>query len=194
METAKEHTLQRILKIGGELIIQKGFNNVGLNEILRTVNIPKGSFYYYFKSKEDFGLQVIKNYGEESLKLLRSYLEDESKTPKERFMTFFRDIRLVYIQKDFTEGCLLGNCSLELSDLKSSYAHGVATELDKWEALFEACIKEGQEDGSIGNNNDAQKLAAYLLNNWEGAILRMKSQKNEKPLSLFIEFTEELLT
>ncbi|MCL6273650.1 TetR/AcrR family transcriptional regulator [Muricauda sp. 2012CJ35-5] len=194
METAKEHTLQRILKIGGELIIQKGFNNVGLNEILSTVNIPKGSFYYYFKSKEDFGLQVIKNYGEESLKLLRSYLEDESKTPKERFMTFFRDIRLVYIQKDFTEGCLLGNCSLELSDLKSSYAHGVATELDKWEALFEACIKEGQEDGSICNNNDAQKLAAYLLNNWEGAILRMKSQKNEKPLSLFIEFTEELLT
>ncbi|SHG44080.1 TetR/AcrR family transcriptional regulator [Flagellimonas flava] len=194
METAKETTLQRILKIGGDLIIQKGFNNVGINEVLSAVDIPKGSFYYYFKSKEDFGLQIIKNYGDESLKLLHSYFNDKTKNPKERFMTFFQDIRLGYIQKDFTEGCLLGNCSLELSDLKSSYAHGVANELNRWEALFEACIKEGQKDGSIGNPTEAKKLAAYMLNNWEGAILRMKSTKSAKPLSLFIEFTEELLT
>ena len=194
METSKQTTLNRILKIGGDLIIQKGFNNVGLNEVLNTVGIPKGSFYYYFKSKEDFGLQVIKNYGDESLKLLKSYLEDKSKNPKERFMSFFKDIRLVYIQKDFTEGCLLGNCSLELSDIKSSYAHGVATELDRWEDIFQTCIEEGQKDGSIGNQSDSRKLAAYLINNWEGAILRMKSQKSEKPLSLFIEFTNDLLT
>lgn len=194
METAKETTLQRILKIGGELIIQKGFNNVGLNEILSAVDIPKGSFYYYFKSKEDFGLQVIKNYGDESLKLLSGYFNDKTKDPKERMLSFFRDIRLVYIQKDFTEGCLLGNCSLELSDLKSSYAHGIAHELDRWENIFETCIAEGQADGSIGNPSDARKLAAYVLNNWEGAILRMKSKKSEKPLSLFIEFTDSLLT
>ncbi|WP_422348984.1 TetR family transcriptional regulator C-terminal domain-containing protein [Flagellimonas sp.] len=194
METVKQNTLHRILKIGGDLVIQKGFNNVGLNEILGAADIPKGSFYYYFKSKEDFGLQVIKNYGDDSLKLLKSYLEDKSKNPKERFMSFFKDVRLIHIQKDFTEGCLMGNCSLELGDIKSSYANAVAKELNRWEEVFETCIKEGQEDNSIGNTSDPRKLAAFMLNNWEGAILRMKSEKNEKPLSLFIEFTDELLS
>lgn len=193
METTKEATLNRILQVGGELIIQKGFNNVGLNEILGACNIPKGSFYYYFKNKEDFGLQVIKHYGDTSIKLLSSYLLDKTKNPKERLMTFFRDIRLIYIQKDFTEGCLLGNCSTELSDLKASYAHKVSHEFDRWEALFETCIAEGQADGSIGNSVNSKKLAAYVLNNWEGAILRMKSRKDDKPLSLFIEFTDDLL-
>ncbi|MDC6365701.1 MULTISPECIES: TetR/AcrR family transcriptional regulator [Flavobacteriaceae] len=193
METAKESTLHRILTIGGNLIIQKGFNNVGLNEILSAADIPKGSFYYYFKSKEDFGLQVIKNYGNESYTLVASYLRDKSKNPKERFMGFFKDIKSVYVQKQFTEGCLLGNCSLELSDVKASYAFGVSNELKRWEDLFEECIQEGQRDGSIGNQSDSRKLASYILNNWEGAILRMKSQKSEKPLSLFIEFTNELL-
>ncbi|NQZ42978.1 MAG: TetR family transcriptional regulator C-terminal domain-containing protein [Flavobacteriaceae bacterium] len=193
MKAAKENTLQRILETGSQLITQKGFNNVGLNEILETVNVPKGSFYYYFKSKEAFGLEVIRYYGDQSFALMQSFLEDKDKPAKQRFMDFFNEIRSMYIAKDYTEGCLLGNCSLELGDIKSSYATAVAVELDRWEVLFADCIREGQEDGSIGTASDAKELAAFMLNNWEGAILRMKSQKSAEALSVFIAFTEQLL-
>ena len=66
----KTETIDGILEIGADLILKNGYNNVGLNKILETANIPKGSFYYYFKSKEDFGIQVIKYYSENSAWLI----------------------------------------------------------------------------------------------------------------------------
>ena len=190
----KEKKITEILEIGTELISKKGFNNVGLQEILATAKIPKGSFYYYFKSKEDFGLQIIKFYSSRSILLLKSYLENPKHSPRNRFLNFFKDMRNIYQQKSYSEGCLLGNCSLELGDVKKSYAKEVSKELDKWQSLFEQCILEGQKDGSIKNAAPANKLAAYLLNNWEGALLRMKTDKTTESINIFIEFSNELLS
>ena len=103
-------------------------------------------------------------------------------------------MRNIYQQKSYSEGCLLGNCSLELGDVKKSYAKEVSKELDKWQSLFEQCILEGQKDGSIKNAAPANKLAAYLLNNWEGALLRMKTDKTTESINIFIEFSNELLS
>jgi len=47
------------LERGAEIIHLKGFNHTGVQEVLRAAGVPKGSFYNYFKNKEDFGLQVI---------------------------------------------------------------------------------------------------------------------------------------
>ncbi|MBW1898902.1 MAG: TetR/AcrR family transcriptional regulator, partial [Deltaproteobacteria bacterium] len=55
----KENIKQKILAAGASIIHRKGYNHTGIQEILQTVGVPKGSFYFYFKNKEDFGLQVI---------------------------------------------------------------------------------------------------------------------------------------
>ena len=51
MKTDLNETRQHILDTGYQLIAAKGFTGVGLAEILKTAKTPKGSFYYYFKSK-----------------------------------------------------------------------------------------------------------------------------------------------
>ena len=145
----KTETIDSILEIGADLILKNGYNNVGLNKILQTANIPKGSFYYYFKSKEDFGLQVIQYYSKNSLIFLNGYLTDTSKEPKERIISFFEDMQKVYADKGFKEGCLLGNSSLELSDMSEAFSNSVANELNKWQDCFELCIKEGQDANTI---------------------------------------------
>ena len=189
----QENTQKKILSVGMELINQKGFNNLGLKEILSAANIPKGSFYYYFKSKEDFGLQVIRQYSAESLNLLRKYLTDKQKTSRKRLYAFFTDQVTHFQSIGFTNGCLLGNCSLELSDLKSSYAERLAIEFEAWQEIFAACIAEGQEDGSISAQTDANILAAFVFNSWEGAIVRMKATKSAEPLEVFIEMLGKVL-
>lgn len=189
----KEEAIINILKIGTELISKKGFNNVGLQEILTAAAIPKGSFYYYFKSKEDFGIQVIRYYSETSSEFLKSYLSDVNTSPRERILRLFNDLKEIYHSKGYQEGCLLGNCSLELSDAKAIYASTIAGELDKWQEAFETCIKEGQEDGSIQANWEAKKLAAFIINSWEGALLRMKADKSAYHFNLFVEFVEKLI-
>ena len=189
----KTETIDNILEIGTDLILKNGYNNVGLNKILETANIPKGSFYYYFKNKEDFGLQVIKFYSENSLAFLRSYLKDDSKNPKERIISFFEDMQNVYIEKQFKEGCLQGNCSLELSDMSEAFSNSVANELSKWQDCFEKCIQEGQESNTIKKDESAQDMSDFVLTTWEGSLLRMKSSKNTESITIFINFLKNYI-
>ncbi|WP_420574171.1 TetR family transcriptional regulator C-terminal domain-containing protein [Kordia sp.] len=189
----KKQTVDNILAIGTELVLKKGYNNLGIQEVLTTAKIPKGSFYYYFKSKEDFGVQLIKYYSEYSLKILNHYLKDETKNPRERLLTFFNDMKNVYSANGFKEGCLLGNCSLELSDLSETFSNVIASELDKWQDCFELCIAEGQTSGVIRNDKEAADMANFLLSGWEGAILRMKSSKNDDSIEVYIQFVAEYI-
>ncbi|WP_161791972.1 TetR/AcrR family transcriptional regulator [Psychroserpens jangbogonensis] len=189
----KTKTIDNILEIGTDLILKNGYNNVGLNKILETANIPKGSFYYYFKSKEDFGIQVIKFYSENSIAFLNSYLTDRSKHPKDRIISFFVDMQNLYVTKDFKEGCLLGNCSLELSDMSEAFSSSVANELSKWQDCFEICIQEGQDQGNIKQDESAKVMSDFILTTWEGSLLRMKSSKNIDSIKIFINFLKKYI-
>jgi AcrR family transcriptional regulator len=54
----------RILKAGARIVLEKGFCDTGLAEVLEAAKVPKGSFYFHFKNKEDFGLQLIDSFAE----------------------------------------------------------------------------------------------------------------------------------
>ena len=189
----KEKTKNTILEVGKELILNKGYNNVGLNEILKKAQVPKGSFYYYFKSKEDFGIQVIEHYSNSSLEILRSHLLNKNLSPKIRILNFFTEMRSTYASLKWTQGCLIGNCSLELGDLKESFANTLSKELNAWQLIFEHCIKEGQDSGEINTHFSEKELANFMLNAWEGSLLRMKADKSGQPIQVFIKLIEKLL-
>lgn len=189
----KKETVEHILEVGTDLILKNGYNSLGINKILQEANIPKGSFYYYFKSKEDFGLQVIEHYSQNSLKFLKSYLTEETKNPKQRIISFFEEMKEIYITKNFKEGCLLGNCSLELSDLSESFSISVANELNKWQQVFEKCIQEGQDNGVIKTLESAKVISDLILTMWEGALLRMKSSKNTDPIDTFLLYLKKYI-
>ncbi len=189
----KNDTVTHILETGTDLILKNGYHNVGLNKILREANIPKGSFYYYFKSKEDFGLQVIAYYSAQSLSILNHYLNDDDKDHKQRIISFFKDMQHIYASKEYKEGCLLGNCSLELSDFSESFSTSVANEFNIWQECFEKCIQEGQENGTITTNESAKVLGNIVLTTWEGALLRMKSSKNTDAIETFIHYLDKYI-
>lgn len=189
----KEEGVKRVLEIGAEIIGKKGFNAVGINEILEAADIPKGSFYYYFKNKEDFGLQLISHTSQQSIAVIGKYLEDGTMKPKERILKLFNEVRKEYVIKQFAEGCLLGNCSIELSDVKPTYAQAINKEFENWDELFRRCIEEGQQDSSIKAERTAEDLASFILNSWEGSLLRMKSSKSIVPFDIFVSFVDQLL-
>ena len=57
--TKKSQTRTKLLQTGLRLLAENGFNGTGIKEIVDEVGVPKGSFYYYFKSKEDFTVEII---------------------------------------------------------------------------------------------------------------------------------------
>lgn len=73
----KISTREEIIRKGAELIHAQGFNATGLQQILQVAGIPQGSFYFYFKSKEDFGLEVIDYFDAMISGILTHYLSDK---------------------------------------------------------------------------------------------------------------------
>ncbi len=189
----KKITVENILDVGTDLILKNGYHNVGLNGLLKEANIPKGSFYHYFNSKEDFGIQVIEHYSKRSLALLKTYLTDEGKNHKQRIISFFQDMKQAYVKKEFKEGCLLGNCSTELADYSDAFSYSIANELTKWQEVFENCIRQGQDNDNIKADEPPKVLSDLVLTAWEGALLRMKSSKNTDSIDNFILYLEKYL-
>ena len=180
-------TKDRILSVGIDLFSKKGYNNVGLKEILTLAEVPKGSFYHYFESKEDFGLQVINRYSNEGITFLREYLENEALSPKNRIINFYNGMTEHFLQKKCSEGCLIGNSSNELSDLTENFSKAIAYEFKLWQDLLEKCILAAQKSDEISSDSDSRMLASFILNSWEGALLRMKCEKNDIPLKDFMQ-------
>jgi TetR/AcrR family transcriptional repressor of nem operon len=101
---AKQITKERILIKGAEIIHRKGFNNTGIQEILKAAGVPKGSFYFYFKSKEDFGLHLIDFFGNIFFSRSDKYLNDRSRSSLENLRHFFDEFLTYFEENEFKGG------------------------------------------------------------------------------------------
>src|SRR5579863_3982110 len=101
---SKQATKQNLLEAGTTYVIEHGYHHSGLNEILAASNVPKGSFYYYFASKEDFGLQILSHFAEQNFALLQRFLDDESLTPLERFDGILNTTWITWLRAAFARG------------------------------------------------------------------------------------------
>jgi TetR/AcrR family transcriptional repressor of nem operon len=78
------HSKDDIVQAGLELILSKGFTATGVEAILKQANVPKGSFYNFFSSKEEFGLAIIDKFVASRAEVLFPIFSDESLPPLER--------------------------------------------------------------------------------------------------------------
>src|SRR5258705_10716495 len=86
--TVKLDTRTALLEAGKEIMFEKGYSNTGIQEVLSSVGVPKGSFYHYFESKEDFALKIIRNVEENYATLLGTFMRDTTKTPVARLLNY----------------------------------------------------------------------------------------------------------
>lgn len=190
----KKHCKEYILEKGKSLFRTQGYNKTGINEILKASEIPKGSFYNFFKSKEDFGLQVLTHYSEEMIAFIESMLvKDKSKPPLERLKYFYQTVMTANKEEQCLKGCLLVNMTTEMGGISQNFAKAAKDHYQKWIHLIAACIAEGQEKGEINRNYEANELAAYIHNNFSGALVMMKSKRDTSSLNLFYKMTFQFL-
>ncbi len=181
----KKDTRQIILKNGAKLVHSQGFVNTGIQEILDVSAVPKGSFYFYFKSKEDFGKALVDHYSKSLSAKFDTYLKDTNRTPLDRIKCFFEDSCKFYSSTSFSRGCPIGNLSQEMSDLSEPLRKKLKEAYSKLKSALQTCLIEAQEQEQIDRSLDAAKLATFILNGWEGALLDMKLSKSVTPLVVF---------
>ncbi len=179
----KSEKKELLLDAGIQFMIRQGYNGTGIKEILDEVNVPKGSFYNYFKSKEDFAAQVITRYVDFFNQILLGFIARPKENAIETLRSFFLEVMRQFKAKDYTEGCLLGNLGAEVSDnnelCRLSLIKGVKDIQDNFLEL----INLGQQQAVIRKDIRSEDLAEFLFNAWEGSLMRMKIEKSEQPLS-----------
>ncbi len=181
-------TRERIISTGAEIIHRKGFNNTGIKEILDAVGVPKGSFYFYFKNKEDFGLQVVDHFNSQFEGMTREILEDTSRPPLARLQALFRWFMDFFTSTSFTCGCPVGNLSQEMADLSPAFREKLQEAIDKMADIFSGVLREAREAGEIPADLDVRETAYFIIASWHGAIIRMKVMKNMAPLENHYRF------
>lgn len=178
----KQINRDNLLNQGVKLLMEQGYHGTGLKEILDAVKIPKGSFYNYFGSKENFGAEVIQHYIEPFIKQLNDYLENSNGDALSALKRYYRELIAEAEKEKFKGGCLLGNLMGEIGDTSEVCQAALQSAVTRYRNIMRTALTLAQEQGTVRADLSAGEMADLLLNTWQGALLRMKIEQSSEPL------------
>jgi TetR/AcrR family transcriptional repressor of nem operon len=189
----RPNTRARIIETGAEIIHRKGFNHTGIQEILNAAGVPKGSFYNYFKSKDDFGLQIIDYFSAHFQKLAKETLEDTRISPLSRIYAFLTAFMECFESQNYAGGCPIGNLAQEMGDLSPAFRKKLGDAMDMMIDAYSQVLSAAQNDGKITKSLNIKDTASFIIASWHGAIIQMKLTRNLDPLKNHRKFIFEHL-
>lgn len=191
--TKSGDTRQQILDTAKDIILGKGFAAVGLNEILSAAGVPKGSFYHYFKSKEQFGDALLEDYFYGYLQMLEHMLKDDGSTKSSRLLGFFQFWLDTQSSDATTDKCLVVKLSAEVTDLSEAMRITLKNGTDRVIARLTNCVQEGIRQGEFPANLDAIIVTAEIYYMWIGATLLTKVGRTRAALECAMSATKARL-
>jgi TetR/AcrR family transcriptional repressor of nem operon len=181
----KLNTKEKILSVGAEIIHRKGFNNTGIQELLKSAEIPKGSFYFYFDSKEDFGLELVDYYQKWISDGIENYVKDKATSPLSQLWHMFEWTFKTLEQSDYKGGCPIGNLSLEMADINENFRIKLDQTIQQIRSRIGAQLNKARHEKEIDENQNIEALSDFLFSSWEGTLLLMKVTKSTAPKEAF---------
>ncbi|HBN9703295.1 TPA: TetR/AcrR family transcriptional regulator [Pseudomonas aeruginosa] len=185
---------QHILDTAQVIIAGRGFTAVGLNEILQAANVPKGSFYHYFASKEAFGEALLDSYFSAYMAQLEVLLSRPGVSAAQRLLDYWLNWLETQSTCDPKGKCLAVKLAAEVSDLSEPMRVVLRDGTERVIARLTNAVSDAVEDGSLPESTDARGLAAMLYQLWLGASLRAKITRDRVPLEAAFETSLLLLS
>jgi TetR/AcrR family transcriptional repressor of nem operon len=185
---------QEILEVGQRIMASKGYSAVGLNEILATAGVPKGSFYHYFGSKDAFGEALLEDYFQAYLAELDEVLALPGLSMAQRLMKYWGIWQHTQSFQDCQGKCLAVKLGVEVADLSEAMRgvlqRGTAGIIDRLASAIEAGVAEGSLSCAGAPHETAQSL--YQL--WVGASVMVKISKSLQPFATAMATTRQILS
>lgn len=178
----KQFNKENLLAQGVQLLMQQGYHGTGLKEILDAVQIPKGSFYNYFSSKESFAAEVIQHYIAPFIEQLDKHLKNPDNDALTAINNYFNESIIELENAGFKGGCLLGNLMGEIGDTSDLCQRSLQLAVQRYSDLLANGLKKAQMEGTVRIDKSADDMADLLVNAWQGALLRMKIEQSSEPL------------
>ncbi len=185
--SGRADTRRALVWCGTELLTERGFQVTGIEDVLKRVGVPKGSFYHFFENKHEFGEAVIDNYVQYYERKMTRIFDNPARGPLDRLRDFVEDAKRGMAKFDFRRGCLVGNLGQEMASLDDAFRHRLEAVLLSWEARTTACLEDAIRCGELPPDTNAPALSRFFWIGWEGAILRAKLTRSLEPLDQFAD-------
>lgn len=175
-------------------MIVNGYDGIGLNAILDAAAVPKGSFYYFFKSKEEFAAAVLEAYERHYVELRDVILNDVSVSPLQRLRNYFDEVERIHLAETPLGGCLYGVLGQTARARTPQFRAKLAAVFSSWEKQLQALLKQAQLAGEIDPSINPKDAAAFLIDAYEGMLIRTKVDGNKKAFNRFKTFAIDSLS
>ena len=173
---------------GLKALVTHGYDGVGLGAILAAADVPKGSFYHFFKSKEDFAVAVLEAYERHYVELRESILGDSSQSPMQRLRDYFDELERIHLSETPLGGCLFGVLAQTVSLRSPEFRARLAAVFSTWDAQLQRLLAEAQAADELDPRLDTRDVAAFLIEAYEGALIRMKVDGGSAAFDRFRRF------
>jgi TetR/AcrR family transcriptional regulator, transcriptional repressor for nem operon len=188
----KTTTREALIEVGLELISSTGYSATGVNQILDAAETR--SFYNHFSNKEQFVIEVIKLYVTGGHEHMERLMSDADLSPLQKLRRYFEDMIATHGRRGGPiKGCLLGNLSLEVAGHNTEIRDALRESFNGWQEAIATTIREAVNEGELPCGTNANALAAVIVDTWQGAQVRAKTDQNDKALNLFLDSTFNLL-
>lgn len=196
MTTKHQDTRQHLLDTGRDILAARGFSSVGLSALLQQAGVPKGSFYHYFKSKEQFGEALLEDYFEFYLAELDQLFSQPNLNGRQQLMSYWSEWQLRYCGPNSRSDCLVVKLSAEVADLSEPMRLALKIGTDQVIARVSGCIAKGVKDGSLSHIKpiaEPEFFATSLYQLWLGASLLTKLNRDHSHMDIAMQQTIKLL-
>lgn len=194
MNRHPEHdTREHLLATGERLCLARGFTGMGLSELLRTAEVPKGSFYHYFRSKEAFGVAMLERYYEASNLRVADHFSHGEGNFRQRLLKWYQDMLSYFCQSGNLSNCLIVKLSAEVCDLSEDMRGALNNGGSQLVSLLADALEKGRSEKSLRFDGEAFDQAMVLYALWLGASLQAKISRSALPLESALAHVQTLL-
>lgn len=190
----QKDTRSQILATGRRLTAKQGYTGVGLSALLKEADVPKGSFYHYFASKEAYGCALLNEFMTEYGTRLNTSLAHPNMDARARFFTYFEEWRKKQISPNLEDRCLVVKLSAEVADLSENMSKILQRGVSEIVARLTETIEQGTEDGTIAALEDPRSTAEMIYHMWLGASLVASLSHSGAPLNSAMDATKALVS
>ena len=174
-----KHDKEKVLEQGYDLFWTKGYTNLGVDEICKSTGMTKGAFYNAFKSKENFLLEGLKEYGKEATRVHKELLKPSDTKAISRLHNFY-DGMFDIQPKMNNRGCLVVNMMSEMGTQNTLVRKATVVEFNNFIKTIEPTVKEAQKEGDLRRDINSKTLTELIHTTFLGSLTRNKGLKSNK--------------
>lgn len=178
-ETFRIDARQRLVESASRLFHARSWGGVSIQEVCDLAEVPKGSVYYYFRSKRDLTLAVLDAEWKSLQEQVFTPALQGDQAALQRFTTFLDLVYGYHRRRSSQEwgaigGCPIANIGGELSTSEPEIRQKVADILGQCVDHFQEVLQEAVARGEIPNV-DTRRLAEKMFAYFEGVLVLAKA-------------------